>query len=67
MKEAKKNLNYDTDYTVKNGRLINNAPPLEMGITKLANAKRAMRHAEKVNVIVEANEITKMRDQLGDM
>jgi|TARA_R110000765_G_scaffold412166_1_gene511660 hypothetical protein len=62
--KAKKNLMYDKDYTVKDGRLINNAPPTQMGITKMANRKRAEKRAEKVGIIVEANNISRM---LGDM
>ena len=65
--KAKKNLNYDHDYTVENGRVINNAPPLEMGITKLARIKRAAKKAEKVSVIVEANAIAKLRERFEDM
>jgi hypothetical protein len=55
---------YDQDYTVKNGRLINNAPPTQMGITKMARAKKAQKRAEKIGMIVEANNISRM---LGDM
>ena len=61
---AKKNLMYDQDYTVKNGRLINNAPPTQMGITKMARAKKSQKRAEKIGMIVEANNISRM---LGDM
>ena len=62
--KAKKNLMYDHDYTVKNGRLVNNAPPTQMGITKMARAKKAQKRAEKIGMIVEANNISRM---LGDM
>ena len=65
--KAKKNLNYDQNYTIKNGRLINNAPPLEMGITKLANAKRAAKRAEKISIIVDANEVSKLRESFEGM
>ena len=62
--KAKKNFMYNEDYTVKDGRLINNAPPTQMGITKMANMNRAKKRAEKISMIVEANGISKM---LGDM
>ena len=62
--KAKKNFMYDSNYTVKDGRLINNAPPTQMGITKMANMNRTKKRAEKISMIVEANGISKM---LGDM
>jgi hypothetical protein len=62
--KAKKNFMYDSNYTVKDGRLINNAPRTQMGITKMANMNRAKKRAEKISMIVEANGISKM---LGDM
>ena len=45
----KQNPFYDQDYTVKNGRLINNAPPLEMGITKICNMKKIKEEDGKDN------------------
>lgn len=45
------------DYTIKNGRLINNAPELEMGITKAARMRREMKRAKKVRMIAEGNEL----------
>ena len=47
------------DYTIKNGRLINNAPELEMGITKAARMRREMKRAKKVRMIAEGNELAK--------
>mgnify|MGYP003647267602 FL=1 len=62
--KLKGNPNYDDDYTVKNGRLINNAPDLTTGLWKMAQARKALKKAEKVNIIVEANEISNMRIDL---
>jgi len=64
MKTKKNNIMYNSDYTVQDGRLINNAPRTEMGITKMANMKRVQKRASKVGIIVEANSISKM---MGDM
>ncbi len=47
------------DYTIKNGRLINNAPNSEMGIVKAARLKKMMNRAEKVRMIAEGNELAK--------
>jgi hypothetical protein len=47
------------DYTIKGGRLINNAPELEMGITKAARMRKQMKRAEKVRMIAEGNELAK--------
>ena len=59
--KLKGNPNYDHDYTVKDGRLINNAPDLTTGLWKMAQARKALKKAEKINLIVEADEISKMR------
>lgn len=48
--------------TVKNGRLINNRPDSEMGITKMARMKKAEKRAEKISMMVEASRISKMMD-----
>jgi hypothetical protein len=45
------------EYTIKNGRLINNAPELEMGITKAARMRKEMKRAKKVRMIAEGNEL----------
>jgi len=47
----------DYNYTIKNGRLINNAPPLESGISMAARLKKQMKRAEKVRMIAEGNEL----------
>lgn len=46
-------------YDMKDGRLMNNAPQPEMGITKLVNMKKAMKRANKVRMIAEGNELAK--------
>jgi hypothetical protein len=48
--------------TIKNGRLINNRPDSEMGITKMCRMKKAEKRAEKISMIVEANRISNMLD-----
>jgi hypothetical protein len=52
---------YDDNYTIKNGRLINNAPELEMGISKLCKMNKARKKAEKIMMKVEADEISRFR------
>ncbi len=47
------------EYTMKNGRLINNAPDSEMGIVKATRLKKMMNRAEKVRMIAEGNELAK--------
>jgi len=42
---------------MKDGRLINNAPSPEMGITKLAKMRAAIKRGEKVRMIAEGNEL----------
>lgn len=45
------------DYTIKDGRLINNAPQLESGISRAARMKKERKRAEKVRMIAEGNEL----------
>ena len=47
------------DYTIKCGRLINNAPECVMGITKAARMRKQMKRAEKVRMIAEGNEMAR--------
>ncbi len=54
----------DRDYTIKKGRLINNAPELEMGISKAARFRKEMKRAEKVRMIAEGNELANMNIDL---
>ena len=60
----KKNLNYDHDYTIKKGRLINNAPETTTGLWKEAQRRKAMKRADKVRMIAEANELANMNIDL---
>ena len=46
-------MNYN-DLTVKNGRLINNRPNGKTGIQEAAEIKKAMKKAEKVQMMSEA-------------
>jgi len=54
----------DRDYTIKKGRLINNAPELEMGLSKAARFRKEMKRAEKVRMIAEGNELANMNINL---
>lgn len=45
--------------TIKNGRLINERPEPEMGITKLCRMKEEMKRYKKVQMIAEGNELAK--------
>ena len=46
------------DYTIKNGRLINNAGELSTGIWNTAQTRKAIKRAEKVSIIIEANTVS---------
>ena len=60
----KKNLSYDHDYTIKKGRLINNAPEPTTGIWKAAQRRKNIKRAEKVRMIAEGNELANMNIDL---
>lgn len=60
----KKNRNYDQDYTVKNGRLINNADELSTGLWKSAQRRKAIKRFEKMSMIAEANQMSKGMNEL---
>ena len=64
----KKNYGYDSDYTIKKGRLINNAPPLETGIDRAVQKKKSednmKRIMQKVDAIRIANMIEKQEGGL---
>jgi len=62
--KSKRNYMYDQDYTVKNGRLINNAPELEMGITKMAKKVKYKKRMEKIMMKVEADEISRLGENM---
>jgi hypothetical protein len=44
-------------YTVMDGRLINESPEPVMGLSKMAQTRKAMKRAEKVRMIAEGNEL----------
>lgn len=54
--------------TVRNGRLVNNAPDGRMGITKIADANREMKRQQKIDMqtqaILRAEEISEMREMM---
>ncbi len=49
----------NSDYTIQNGRLVNNAQPLESGISQASRLKKNRERAEKVRMIAEGNELAK--------
>jgi len=55
--------------TVRNGRLINNAPDGRMGITKMADANREMKRQQKIGMqtdaILRADDVKEMREMMG--
>ena len=54
----------ESDYTIKNGRLINNAPPLEMGISKAARLRRDVRRSKKIAKIADGIEMAEARKEM---
>lgn len=54
--------------TVRNGRLINDAPDGRMGITKMAAAVKEMKREQKISMqtdaILRAEDIEKMREMM---
>lgn len=46
-------------YEVKNGRLINNAAPLQTGLQTALEIKKSLKRAKKVQMIAEGNELAK--------
>ncbi len=57
----------DSEYTIKNGRLINNAPPLEMGISKAARLRRDVRNSKKIAKIADGIEMAEARKNIRSM
>lgn len=57
----------DSEYTVKDGRLINNAQPLEMGISKAARMRREVSRSKKVAKIAEGIEMAEARKDIRNM
>ena len=56
----KKNYGYDSDYTIKKGRLINNAPPLETGIDRAVKMKKSEENMKRIMQKVDAIRIANM-------
>ncbi len=54
----------DGGYSMKNGRLINDAPPLQTGICKMAQMRKAMKKAEKVSMIADGMDVAEMREHM---
>ena len=54
----------DSEYTIKNGRLINNAPPLEMGISKAARLRRDVHRSKKIAKIADGIELAEARREM---
>lgn len=50
--------------TVKNGRLINNLPDGTMGIQAAADARKMRKREEKINMMVEADLRSSMREKM---
>lgn len=52
--------------TVKNGRLINNAPDGVMGIQAAADARKMRKREEKIEMMASAYERAEMRSELRE-
>jgi hypothetical protein len=56
--------------TVRNGRLINDRPDSEMGIVKLANARKEMKREQKIQrnaeAFVRGNDMIEMNKMMDD-
>ena len=60
---ARKNYGYDSDYTIEDGRLKNNAPPLETGIDRAVQKSRSAKNMKKIMQKVDAIRIASMIDK----
>jgi len=54
----------NSEYTIKNGRLINNAPQLEMGISKAARLRREVHRSKKIAKIADGIEMAEARKEM---
>lgn len=54
----------NSDYTIKDGRLVNNAPPLQTGICKMAKMRSAVKKAEKISMIADGMNMAEMRKNI---
>jgi protein tyrosine phosphatase (PTP) superfamily phosphohydrolase (DUF442 family) len=55
-------MNYN-DLTVKNGRLINNRPTDKTGIQQAAEIKKAMKKADKIEMMAQAVALGNIRSE----
>lgn len=60
---VRKNYGYDNDYTIKDGRLKNNAPPLETGIDRAVKRKKSEKNMKSIMQQVDAIRIAAMIDK----
>ena len=60
---ARKNYGYDSDYTIEDGRLKNNAPPLETGIDRAVQKSRSEKNMKRIMQKVDAIRIASMIDK----
>lgn len=52
--------------TMRNGRLINNRPDGQTGIAQAADARRAMKRAEKVMIVAKGTAMGEMMSEMGE-
>lgn len=57
-----RHVSYDSDYTIKDGRLINNAPDTETGIFRAGQIRKSEKNMKKIMQQVDAIRIAKMID-----
>ena len=53
----------NSDYTIKNGKLENNAPPLQTGLCKMAKLRSAVKKAEKISMIADGIALSETRKE----
>ena len=54
----------NSEYTIKNGRLVNNAPPLQTGLCKMAKMRSAVKKSEKISMIADGMNMAEMRKNI---
>ena len=52
--------------TVNDGMLINNRPDGQSGIVQAAQARKAMKQAEKISIIARGNAMGEMLSEMGN-
>lgn len=65
MKKGLKMMSPMDGLTVRGGRLINERGTCEMGITKMARARKEMKREEKISMISEAYMRAEMMTEIG--